>query len=138
MFGAAWAVADAQRLGSLWSGEGNIVHPDGMVERGAVPIAQARAELFTRREYRGTRHPMILAMVRCLSPTIAVVDGRWELRGLTTSAGAPVPTLEGLCTLVVRRSASGWQIEAYRYSMKTAAGSVPANVAKRPGYPGGS
>jgi creatinine amidohydrolase len=136
-FGAAWAAADAQRLGGLWSADGNIVHPDGLVERGAVPIAEARAELFSRRAYRGSRHPMTLSMVRCLAQNVAVADGRWELRGLTTAAGVPIPTLEGLCTLVVRRNIVGWQIEAYRYSMKTPAAPVPPNVLKRPGYPGG-
>jgi creatinine amidohydrolase len=136
-FAAYWAAADAIRLGGLWSAEGNIVHPDGMVERGAANITIARAELLARPEYRGTRHPMLLTMVRCLASNIAVADGRWELRGLRTSGGAAVPILEGLCTLVVRRGGSGWLIEGYRYSMKTPTAPVPANVLKRPGYPGG-
>jgi hypothetical protein len=79
----------------------------------------------------------MLGMVRCLAPTVAVADGRWELRGLTTTGGAPVPILEGMCTLVVRRTGGNWQIEAYRYSMKTPTAPVPANLLKRPGYPGG-
>jgi creatinine amidohydrolase len=137
VFGTAWADADAMRLGSLWSESGNIIHPDGMVERGAKAIAEARAELFTRREYRGSRHPMLLAMVRCLSGGVAVADGRWELRGLKNSSGVPLPILEGMCTLVVTRGGGGWQIEAYRYSMKTPTAPIPPNVLKRPGYPGG-
>jgi hypothetical protein len=64
-------------------------------------------------------------MVRCLAPNVAVADGRWELRGLRTPAGVPLPILEGLCTLVVRRGDSGWMIEAYRYSMKTPGTQVP-------------
>jgi creatinine amidohydrolase len=132
-FAVAWAAADAERLGGLWSGEGNIVHPDGMVERGSLNIKLARAELLARPEYRGTRHPMLLTMVRCLSANVAVADGRWELRGLRSSAGVPLPTLEGLCTLVVRRYGGNWLIEAYRYSMKTPGAQTPTNVTKRPG-----
>ena len=138
LFGTAWAALDAQRLGNLWSATGNIVHPDGLVERGGQAIAEARAELFSRREYRATRHPIKLAMVRCLAGDLAIADGTWELRGLTTTSGAPVPTLEGQCALVVRRDrARGWLIEAYRYSMKVPTVPVPPNVLKRPGYPGG-
>ena len=137
LFGAAWAAQDAGRLGSLWSPIGNIVHPDGLVERGAAAITEARAELFSRREYRATRHPIKLPMVRCLAGDLAIADGTWELRGLVTTSGAPVPTLEGQCTLVVRRLPQGWAIEAYRYSMKVPTVPVPPSVLKRPGYPGG-
>ncbi len=138
LFGTAWAAQDGGALGGLWSLSGNIIHPDGMVERGSVAIGEARAELFTRREYRGTRHPIKLPLVRCLAGDLAIADGVWELRGLTTAAGVPVPTLEGQCTLVVRRSpGAGWRIEAYRYSMKVPTMPVPPNVLKRPGYPGG-
>ncbi|MEO7273316.1 MAG: SgcJ/EcaC family oxidoreductase [Vicinamibacterales bacterium] len=136
-FGAAWAARDAGRLGALWTLSGNLVHPDGLVERGSIGIAEARAELFARREYRATRHPIKLPMVRCLAADLAIADGTWELRGLTTTSGTPVPTLEGQCTLVVRRQAQGWLIEAYRYSMKVPTVPVPPNVLKRPGYPGG-
>jgi len=137
LFGGAWAAQDAGRLGGLWSPGGNIVHPDGLVERGSAAIAEARAELFSRREYRATRHPIKLSMVRCLAGDVAIADGTWELRGLVTASGAPVPTLEGQCTLVVRRRPQGWAIEAYRYSMKVPSVPVPPSVLKRPGYPGG-
>ena len=137
MFGTAWAARDGRRLGSLWTLSGNIVHPDGMIERGSLAIGEARAVLFSRREYRATRHPMRLSMVRCLAGDLAIADGTWELRGLLSTSGTPVPTLEGQCTLVVRRQPQGWMIEAYRYSMKFPTVPVPPNVLKRPGYPGG-
>jgi creatinine amidohydrolase len=135
-FTTAWLQADAVRLGSLWSVSGNIVHPDGLVERGSDAIIQARAELFTRRQYRNSRHPLTLTMVRCLANDVAVADGSWELRGLTSSDGGPVAPIQGLCTMVVRRNGGTWQIEAYRYSIKTPTTPVPPNVLSRPGYPG--
>jgi creatinine amidohydrolase len=133
-FAAAWATANAIRLGSLWSGEGNIVHPDGQVERGSKNIIVARAELLARPEYRGSRHPLLLTMVRCLGPNVAVADGRWELRGLRTSGGVPLPIVEGLCTLVVRRAGTGWLIEAYRYTMKTQGAQTPTGATKGRGH----
>jgi hypothetical protein len=75
--------------------------------------------------------------IRCLSADIAVADGRWQLRGLTDANNQPVPPLDGLCTLVVKRDGSGWFIEAYRYTINATKAAVPPALLKRPGYPGG-
>ena len=129
-----WANADAIRLGALWSSTGDMIHPDGTVERGFQAITINRMQLFQRREYRSTRHPLHLTMIRCLSPDIAVADGKWELRGVVDSSGGPLPMMEGQATLVVKRT-DRWLIEAYRYTIKPApAGqTTPGAPAKRPG-----
>jgi creatinine amidohydrolase len=118
-FAAAWANGDAIGLGALWSSNGDMIHPDGTNERGAQTITINRMQLFNRREYRNTRHPLQLLMVRCLSNDIAVADGKWELRGVFDSTGKPLPTMEGQATLVLKRS-DKWLIEAYRYTIKPA------------------
>ena len=111
-----------------------MVHPDGTIERGSQMITMNRTELFQRREYRNTRHPLLLTMVRCLSADIAIADGKWELRGVHDSAGKPLPMMEGQATLVLKRTA-GWQIEAYRYTIKPslAEQTTIGAPAKRPG-----
>ena len=129
-----WNNADAQMLASLWSDDGDIVHPDGLTERGRELIRTNRAALFMRREYRGSKHPITIGSVRCLSSDIAVADGKWELRGVTDAAGKILPTFEGQLTVVMKRNA-GWQIEAYRYTQKPAPVPMPTWL-KRPGYPG--
>jgi creatinine amidohydrolase len=134
-FAMHWANRDAERLASLWSRSGDMVHPDGFIERGPVVIMQNRAQLFLRREYRSTRHPMIVGVIRCLANDIAVADAKWELRDALDASGNAIPTLEGLSTLVVKRTGGAWQIEAYRYSVKPPAGPVPPTLLKRPGYP---
>jgi uncharacterized protein (TIGR02246 family) len=133
-FAYYWVNGDAIQLGGLWSREGDMVHPDGTIERGSQVIIQNRMQLFLQRQYQGTRHPLTISMIRCLSPDIAVADGKWELRGLTDNAGQPLPTLEGLCTLVVKKS-DKWLIEAYRYTIKTPARNVPPTLLDRPGWP---
>jgi uncharacterized protein (TIGR02246 family) len=133
-FSTAWVNADAIRLGGLWSADGDIVHPDGTIEHGTQVITQNRMQLFLQRQYRATRHPLAIGSVRCLSPDVAVADGKWELRGITDATGQPVPTLEGLCTLVVKKARPGWLIEAYRYNIKHAAG-APPTLLQRPGWP---
>jgi uncharacterized protein (TIGR02246 family) len=134
-FGAHWSNADATQLAALWAVDGDIVHPDGFTERGRETIRTNRAALFLRREYRGSKHFLTLGNIRCLSPDIAVVDGKWELRGVTDAAGVILPAYEGLLTLVMSRAGLGWLIEAYRYTQKPGAGPAPM-LLKRPGFTG--
>jgi creatinine amidohydrolase len=130
-FASAWAIRDAERIGGLWAQTGDLFHTDGTIERGPAMIAQNRAILFASREYRSTRHSLLLTMIRCLSADIAVADGKWDLRGVLDASGKPLPPLEGQATLVVKRTGS-WQIEAYRYTVKPPA-SVTPTLPKRPG-----
>ncbi|MFL6278648.1 MAG: creatininase family protein [Vicinamibacterales bacterium] len=130
-----WNNGDALNLSLLWSVDGDMVHPDGLTERGRETIRANRAALFLRQEYRGSKHPLMLGNVRCVTPDTAVVDGKWELRGVTDAGGKLLPTFEGLLTLVLARGPNGWAIEAYRYTQKPAAVPMPTWL-KRPGYPG--
>jgi uncharacterized protein (TIGR02246 family) len=131
-----WHNADAAQLAALWTVEGDIFHPDGVTERGREVIRANRAALFLRREYRGSRHPLTIGTIRCVSADVAVADGKWEMRGVSDAVGNALPTFEGLLTLVVRRVEGGWLIEAYRYTQKPAAAPMPL-LLKRPGFPGG-
>jgi creatinine amidohydrolase len=144
-YSVAWANANAEALSLLWSAGGDVMHPDGFIERTRQAIRQNRAELFQRREYRGSRYPLTLRNIRCVDTDVAVVDGKWELRGVSDASGKPLPIFEGLCTLVVKRygappdapqairaAGSGWLIEAFRYTQKPTAVPLPT-WALRPG-----
>jgi creatinine amidohydrolase len=136
-FSVHWANRDHEGLGALWSKGGDIVHPDGAIERGSQLITINRMRLFERREYRSSRHPLVLNRIRCLSSDIAVVDGKWELRGVLDTSGRPLPMMEGQVTLVLKRTGP-WLIEAYRYTVKPAvAQTTPAPLPRRPGGPAG-
>lgn len=132
-----WTNADAKELGALWSAGGDVVHPDGRIERTRVTITTNRAEQFRKREFRASRHPLTLTMIRCVNGDVAVADGRWEMRKVTDAAGRPVPDFEGQATLVVSRGEGGWKIDAYRYTIKPAAAPAPVFL-NRPGWPGKS
>jgi creatinine amidohydrolase len=134
-FTAHWRNGDAEHLAALWAPTGDIGHPDGFVERTPPIIMINRTELFRRREYRLSRHPMQLGVLRCLSTDIAVADGKWELRDVTDATGKILPTVTGLCTLAVRRIEGAWRIEAYRYTIDASRDPLPT-LLKRPGYPG--
>lgn len=129
-----WNNADALELGRLWSPDGDMVHPDGRIERTRLVITTNRADQFSRREFRTSKHPLTLTMIRCVQADVAVADGRWELRNITDAAGKALPDFEGQSTLVVSRAGGAWKIDAYRYTIKPAAVPLPTFL-KRPGWP---
>lgn len=133
-FNLAWRQLDAEKVAALWTDEGDIVHGDGFTERGRRTIQQNRSEQFRRKEYRGSTHTLAFGSVRCITRSVAVVDSKWELRGVLDTAGNTLPNAEGLSTLVVRRVGEPWHIEAYRYNVKPGTPSPP-RLLPRPGYP---
>ena len=123
---------DAVKIAQMFTGTADIRHPDGTVERTPDVIRQNRAELFSRKEYRGSLHPLQLNDVRCVGGSMAVADGRWELRMLDGTK-----PFAGYCTLVLRDS-GGWLIEAWRYTVDPPPNTTPApTILKKPGWPGG-
>ncbi len=138
-FSVAWSDMNAESIALMFAEEGDMRHPDGTIERGREVIRDDRRELFTRREYRGSTHPLTLNDIRCVGPDVALADGKWELRGVggDRSASARRP-FAGLCTLVLRRSGGQWLIEAWRYTIDPPPNTTPApTILTRPGWPGG-
>jgi creatinine amidohydrolase len=144
-YSSLWRQMDAQSLSLLFTPDGDIRHPDGSIERGQETIRQNRAELFGKAEYRGSSHPLTLSDIRCVTPKVAIADGKWELRlADTTSGSAPTGPLRGLspdkynnglCTLIMVGSGSNWQIEAWRYTVNPPNGAPPITLTK-PGFIG--
>jgi creatinine amidohydrolase len=130
-FTHAWNNRDAESLGRLWSPTGDLIHPSGVVEQGSEAITQNRRWLFSMREYRTSRHPMEITMIRCLAPDIAVADGKWQLLNVLDKAGTSVPPMSGVVTLIVKKT-ENWLIEAYRYTI-TPPSESSASPQKRPG-----
>jgi creatinine amidohydrolase len=132
-FSSLWREMDAITISLMFTKDGDVRHPDGTIERGREIILQDRVELFKKKEYRGSIHPVQLNDIRCLSPSIAIADGKWELRLADPPTAKPYA---GLCTLVLR-DAGGWQIEAWRYTVDPAETTIPQPmVFTKPGWPG--
>ena len=134
-FSLAWLNQDAERLSQLWAAGGDVGHPDGYVEGTAQIIRQNRASLFMRPEYRGSTHALLIGQIRCLTGDVAVADGKWDLRNVTGARGERLPPMEGLCTLVLKRTVEGWRIEAYRYTIKENQTVNRPALLTRPGLP---
>ncbi len=129
-----WSNGDAERFAALFATWADIIHPNGDIERSAEVIKVNRMDLFSRREYRNSKHPLNLPMIRCVTPDIAVADGRWSLNSVKDAEGKELPTYEGQVTIVAKRADDGWLIEAYRYTLKPPAQPMPVWL-KRPGWP---
>lgn len=130
-----WSVADAEKFAELWAPQGDIVHLDGTIERTPMVIRVNKAALFARPEYRNSKHPLDLLMIRCPDPDIAIADGKWQMIGVRDTSGKELPPYDGQATVVLRRIGDGWFIEAYRYTMKERTAPPPIFL-KRPGWPG--
>jgi creatinine amidohydrolase len=134
-FGSLWREMDAVSIGLLFAPNGDMRHPDGTIERGRDTIRQNREELFRKKEYRGSVHPVMLSDIRCLSPGLAIADGKWELRLSDPLNSKPYA---GWCTLVLRGGSGSWAIEAWRYTVDPPPNTTPApTILKKPGWPGG-
>ena len=137
-----WSQADAEGIAGLFTPNGDIRHPDGSIERGQQIIRANRAQLFTRREYRDSRHPVQLNDVRCLGNDLALADGKWELRlqeqpQTTPGRGLVVASSNrGWCTLVLQRRDGVWRIEAWRYTVNPPEGAPAPVLLPKPGFTG--
>ena len=142
MFTYYWAQLDAEKLAGLFTPDGDIRHPDGTIERGLQTILANRTQLFMRREYFGSKHPLQLNDVRCLGSDAAIADGKWELRLEGDPPSAPgrglgaAKTNDGWCTLILVRSGGAWAIEAWRYTVNPPAGAPAPAYLSKPGYIG--
>jgi uncharacterized protein (TIGR02246 family) len=135
-FNAYWAMGDVNRIAELWAEDGDLAHPDGVVERGREIVRANRRDQFRRPEYRGSKHGVRFGVVRCVSADVAVADGKWDLSGVLDAAGNAMPRGEGPTTVVLKKHGSLWLFEAYRYSVALRPdGPTPPTLLKKPGYP---
>lgn len=141
-FTTYWANQMPIELSNLFTPNGDMRHPDGSIERGRETIRSNRANLFTRHEYDGSKHPVDLADVRCLGTDTAIADGKWELRlqdrpQTTPGRGLSVAKNNaGLCTLIMVKTDGDWFIEAWRYTLNPQEGPPAPIFLSKPGYPG--
>ena len=142
-FSYLWRQMDAESLARMFTEDGDMRHPDGTIERSQPVLYQNRLELFRRREYRGSVHPVQLNDIRCLAGGSVIADGKWELRFDDTPAPGPLgrglsraKRHSGWCTLVLVRGGSNWAIQAWRYTVDPDNGEPPPTTLKQPGFLG--
>jgi creatinine amidohydrolase len=138
-----WSQQDALHLSGLFTGNGDIRHPDGSIERGQEVILADRLRMFAQKEYAGSRYPLQLTDIRCLEGGVAIADGKWELRLQNAPQPMPgrmlpiMPFNSGWCTLVLlKNEGGGWSIEAWRYTINPPPGADQPVLLAKPGFTG--
>jgi len=94
-FTAYWTNSGAAGIGGLWWLQGDLVHPDGFIERGSVVISQNRAQLFAQPAYRNSRHSITLPRIRCVSADVAVPTANGCCGASPTQAISPCLSSKG-------------------------------------------
>jgi uncharacterized protein (TIGR02246 family) len=112
IFSVAWRQQDALKIADLFADDGDIRHPDGLVERGRSIIASNRVQIFADRKYANSKHPLQIATITFRGPDVAIADGKWELVGVRDQADR-----QGPFTWVLVRGDGGWRIGAWRYAI---------------------
>jgi ketosteroid isomerase-like protein len=52
--------------------------------------------------------------VRSIAPKLALIDGQWRISGAKNPDGSPRAVEQGILTAVIKRTAQGWRILAWR------------------------
>ena len=107
---------------------GDMRHPDGTIERGRKVIMDNRAELFTRKEYRGSvhavqleRHPLPRARIRHRRRQMGAAADAIR-RGPAQGRGPTPDCARSFCA----NKTADWQIEAWRYTDRSSAETTTA------------
>jgi uncharacterized protein (TIGR02246 family) len=112
-FMRAWSASDANAIAGLFAPDADFVSPHGIKASGREAITAFYAAAFAR-GYRGSRGTGEVAAVRMIAPDLALVDGRWQIEGAKTDAGADRPPERGILVALLHRSGQGWEIVALR------------------------
>lgn len=111
-FAAAWADGDATAIAALFVEAGNMVGSDGESFDGRDAVQEQYEELLSGM-YQGTTISITQRSAKFPSPDIAIVDGTYEILGVTDADGNEV-TIEGLYTNVAVKRDGEWKIHSSR------------------------
>jgi uncharacterized protein (TIGR02246 family) len=115
-FVAAWAAADSESIAALFAPEGDSVDPAGVHYQGADAIRERYQGMFET-AYQGTSLSLTTTSTRFLEPTVAVVDGKYQITGMKSSDGTELPPVNGLFTNVAVKQDGVWVLHCSRPMM---------------------
>ena len=96
-FEAAWNAGDAAAVAAQYTADADSSGPDGEMYSGREEIAKRYAMLFET-IYAGTTVSINTTNVRELNDGVALVNGSFEVSGITGAEGEEMPALKGLYT----------------------------------------
>jgi uncharacterized protein (TIGR02246 family) len=112
-FATAWHKTDAQALSMFWTPDGDFINPNGLVMNGRTEIQGFYAQAFAM-GYAGTTASATVSKIKFLSPTMALVDGTFEISGRTGDNGEAIPPETGRYAVILLKKDGRWWILANR------------------------
>ncbi|MDQ2930370.1 MAG: SgcJ/EcaC family oxidoreductase [Gemmatimonadota bacterium] len=112
-FADAWNRADAAALAHLFTDDGDLVIPEGLLLHGRLAVQDFYASAFAR-GYAGSTTQADVAQLRAIAPGVMLLDATWSITGAKNTKGEPRPAERGILTAVVVKRAGRWQLAALR------------------------
>jgi uncharacterized protein (TIGR02246 family) len=103
----AFSAQDADKVAALFAPDGTIVNPMGQAATGREQVAQ-RLRTDFQGPLKGTKHAATVERVRMITPEIAFLDVRQELRGGNPPPGAPRPWVAHIAAVARKDAAGTW------------------------------
>ncbi|MBI4478214.1 MAG: SgcJ/EcaC family oxidoreductase [Acidobacteria bacterium] len=107
-----WKQADARGIASRWAPDGDVMVSDGSTAKGRGEIEKWFSTQLSG-VYKGTRLTATVAAIRMVTPTVAILDGDWEIAGIQAPGGAS-GSRKGKLTIVATKINGQWLMSAWR------------------------
>jgi len=112
-FEQAVSSADAKAIGALFVEDADLVDQAGNMHHGRMAVEERYQKLFEG-PYKGAQANLEIASVRFVRPDIAVIDGTYELNGMTSADGLPLGLVTGMFTNVSVKQNDQWMLHCSR------------------------
>lgn len=107
----SWNKHDMKALASIFAEDANFVNVVGMWWKSREEIQKAH-EFSHGNMFKDSHLTGKPASVQLLRPDVAVIHMTWELEGMRTPGGKPVPKRQGIMIFVAVRTGDVWQVKA--------------------------
>ena len=112
-FEAAWNAGDGASVATFYTADADSSGPDGEMYSGREEIAKRYAILFET-IYAGTTISIDTTSTRELEEGVALVNGSFEVSGITGAEGEEMPAQKGLYTNILVQEGDQWLITSLR------------------------
>lgn len=123
-FVAAFNAHDAKGMAALWSRQGDHYEPDGSFAEGREAVARMFAQEHET-AFRNATITLTIHSVWMVTPAVGLVNGTYEVEGVTDRQGNSMAIRRGLLTSVLVKEDNQWWVAASRAT-------IPVPVPWRP------
>jgi uncharacterized protein (TIGR02246 family) len=118
-FTVAWNKHDVPTMAEMWAEDGDDVEPDGHVAKGRAEVKEL-LKLEHGSIFKNTHLTINLETVWFITGDVALGDGTYELTGVVTPDGKPIPPRKGRLSTIFLSERGRWWIAASRLMIPAA------------------